>query len=304
MRAIQACELISIEDNEMTIAEKQQIIQRIIGGCERCLVSPENPFTLDNPDVIAANGNKLYAIYIPTYRENENTDHLLRRLYLSQLSYGYKFIPILLALEEGSWKMLNNPVFAYAFAHLSSSIEDVLRYVNQGNLRYRKARNFSELQTSQYVLYRKYLKLSEDIHKEVHSEFSTPEEIEFNSVVTRSWSTDKPKESNSFWMVPGGFIASVEKKKSASFKTAFEQLMTLAFMSKFNYDNGEIYPTGMYNELSVMNTDWAMFDEESMPNAYNHMLSFIGLPPVSVSIEEEMVQVFDRYQIIRNHGIG
>lgn len=99
-------------------------------------------------------------------------------------------------------------------------------------------------------------------------------------------------------------MASVEKKKNESFKTAFEQLMTLAFMSKFSFDNGEIYPTGMYNELSVMNTDWVMFDEESIPNSYNHMLSFIGLPPVSVSTERDMVQVFERYQTLRNHGIG
>lgn len=288
----------------MTIEEKQHITRQLYDGCERCLVSPENPFTLDNPDLIAANGNKLYAIYIPSYRENENTDHLLRRLYLSQLSYGYKLIPILLALEVGAIKMLNNLKFGYAFAHLSNTVEDVMRYVNQGNLQYKRVRNFSELQSSQYELYRKYLQLSEDVHKEIRSQYSVPEEIRLHSVVTRSWSTDKPKSSNSFWSVPGGFIASVEKKKSVSFKTAFEQIMTIAFMSKFNFDNGELFPTGIYNELSVMNTDWAMFDEASIPNSYNHMLSFIGLPPVSVSTEGEMVQVFERYQIIRNHGIG
>ena len=74
----------------MNIAEKQQLIRQLCDGCERCLQAPENPITLDNPDVIVANGNKLFAIYIPTYRENENTDHLLRRLYLSQLCYGYQ----------------------------------------------------------------------------------------------------------------------------------------------------------------------------------------------------------------------
>lgn len=288
----------------MNIAEKQQLIRQLSDGCERCLQAPENPITLDNPDVIVANGNKLFAIYIPTYRENENTDHLLRRLYLSQLCYGYQLIPILLTMEEGAVKMLNNQSYSYAFAHLTISIEDVLRFVNQANPRYRRSRNFSELQSSQYELYRKYLQLSEDVHKEVRSVFSVPEDIRFDTVVTRSWSTDKPKESNSFRSVPGGLVASVVKKKNESFKTAFEQLMTLAFMSKFNFDNGEIYPTGMYNELSVMNTDWVMFNQESEPNAYNHMLSFIGLPPVAVSTEREMVQVFERYQIIRNHGIG
>lgn len=47
----------------MTIEEKQHITRQLYDGCERCLVSPENPFTLDNPDIIVANGNK-YMLYI------------------------------------------------------------------------------------------------------------------------------------------------------------------------------------------------------------------------------------------------
>lgn len=245
-------------------------------------MSPENPFTLDNPDIIVANGNKLYAIYIPTYSEIENTDHLLRRLYLSQLSYGYKLIPVLLVFEEGAVKMLDNRKFCSAFAHISNSIEDAISFVNHGNFLYQRTGDFSEIQFSQYELYRKYLRLSEVVHHDIQSQFSAPEEIRFQSVVTRSWSSDKQKTSNSFWSVPGGFVASIEKKKYKSFRTAFEQVMTLAFMSKFNFDDGELFPTGMYNELSVMNTDWAMFDEDSLPNSYNHMLSFIGLPPMSI----------------------
>lgn len=297
-------ELTNGSDIDMTIAEKQQLIHHLYDSCERCIMSPENPLTLDNPDAIIANGNKLYAIYIPTYRENEDTDHLLRRLYLSQLSYGYRLIPILLTIEEGALRMLNNQTIIYAFAHLTNSVEDTLSYVNQANPHYKKARYFSELQSSQYALYRKYLQLSEDVHREVHSAFSVPDGIRYDKVITRSWSTNKPKESKYLSSVPGGFVASVTKKKNESFKTAFEQLMTIIFMSKFRFDNGEIYPTAIYDELSVMNTDWVMYNEESMPNSYNHMLSYIGLPPVAVSTEREMAQVFEMYQIIRNHGIG
>lgn len=177
----------------MTITEKQQLNRQLYDGCERCLIAPENPITLDNPDVIVANGNLLYAIFIPTYRENENKDHLLRRLYLSQLCYGYQLIPILLAMEEGALKMLNNQSFAYAFAHLANSIEDVLSFVNQASPNYKRARNFSKLQSSQYELYRRYLQFSEDVHKEVRSEFSLPEEMRFDTVVTRSWSTDNKR---------------------------------------------------------------------------------------------------------------
>ena len=50
----------------MRLADKQFILQQIYDGCERCLIAPENPFTLDNPDLIAANGSLLFAVYLLT----------------------------------------------------------------------------------------------------------------------------------------------------------------------------------------------------------------------------------------------
>lgn len=288
----------------MTLAEKQRILQRIYGACERCLLAPENPFTLDNPDIITANGNKLYAIYIPTYRENENMDHLLRRLYLSQLSYGYNMIPVLLAQDEGTRKILNNSVIERSFALTSMSIKDVIKFVNQESPRYRRFKHFSEVQGTQYLSYRRILQLSEESHKDYRTEFA-PEGLRGQDyVVARSWSTDNRRESKSFQKTQIGFLATVEKKNKEGFRSAFEQLMTVAFMSRFNYDNGEIYPSGMFNELSVLNTNWVMFDSNFAPNAYNQMLSFIGLAPVSISTDNELEMIFEKYQIIRNHVVG
>ena len=108
----------------MKTEDKKQIAATIYDQCERCLIAPENPFTLDNPDIIAANGNKLYAIYLPTYSESENIDYLLRRLYLSRLSYGYNLIPILLFDGDSMIvRSLNNNALNSSFAIITNSVD-------------------------------------------------------------------------------------------------------------------------------------------------------------------------------------
>lgn len=47
-----------------------------------CLLSPENPFSLDNPDALVRKGCTLYALFIPMHHERENFDHLLRRSFM------------------------------------------------------------------------------------------------------------------------------------------------------------------------------------------------------------------------------
>lgn len=288
----------------MRIIDKKQILEEIYGACERCLVYPENPFTLDNPDVIAAQGSNLYAIYIPTYRENENMDHLVRRLFISQLSYGHKMIPVLFVYDDKTLRAHPNQVINQGFSHISYSLDDVKRYINQANPVKCRSKFFSEVQARQYISYRQYLQLSENAHKEIQTVFSA-EAMELKEIVkAKSWVSDNERESKSYRRTNVGFVATVGRKKNTSFKTAFDQLMTMAFISKFNFDNGNIFPTGMFDELSVINTDWTMFDDNLIPNSYNHMLSFVGLAPVSISTDRDMEMVFEKFQNIRNYGFG
>lgn len=286
----------------MTLEEKRCIQQQIVDGCERCLLSPENPFTLDNPDAIAANGNKIFAVFIPSYNENENMDHLLRRLFLSQLSYGHKLIPVLLAIEEKSFGHLNNPALNESFSHISVSVKDLLRYINQSEPQNKRSKYFIELQARQYLTYRKNLLLSENAKKEINSVFAKDKLTLVDHVSIKSWSTERMKRSKRYWSAQSCFVAIVEKNENLGFKPSFDQLMTLAFMSKYNYDNGTIYPSGVYDELCLVNTNWDMFDEFG-PNLYNHVLSFVGLAPVSVSTDEEMSLLVNDYRKIRNHDI-
>lgn len=290
----------------MRIAEKQSILRRIYDSCERAIIGPENPFTLDNPDMLVANGNRLFSIFLPTFRECENHDHLLRRVYMSMLGYGQKISPILLIAEPKPEiiGILNNPVFLEVFRLISLDSEEVIRLVNSDRQNARIWKNFSEIQSWHYVGYRNRLRLSEEAHKEIRSVYATGDIHLGDNVVAQSWSTGQLRESKYYRHTQGGFMAITEKKKNAGFKTSFEQLMTVTFLTSFHLDNGNIYPTAMANELSLLNTDWKMFDDRQLPNDYNRMLSFIGLAPVSVSTSREVETLFERYQQIRKNGIG
>ncbi|GJG33978.1 hypothetical protein PRMUPPPA20_20870 [Xylanibacter ruminicola] len=284
----------------MRIADKHYFIETVANNCERCLISPENPFTLDNPDLIAANGSKLFAVYVQSYKEGENIDYLLRRLFLSQLSYGYKLIPILVLIKEVPAKV-DSKILENSFCHISDTANDVVRYISVESPVVKRMKDFSKIQSMQYVNYRNRLELSVKSYSEIGKVAAFDNRNIVRKVETVSWSTQNRRSNNNYWQTQGGFVGVAERKSSISFKSSLDSLMTLAFMSMFHLDDGRLYPTAMFDELSVLNTDWTMFDADMVPNSYNRMLSFVGMAPISISTQQQLWQVFDKYQNIRNH---
>lgn len=286
----------------MRITDKQLFLKTVANGCERCLIAPENPFTLDNPDMIVANGSKLFAVYLQTYKEGENIDHLLRRLYLSQLSYGYKLIPILVLTKEipanVDFKILEN-----SFYHISDNENDVARYIAVESPVVKRMKDFSKIQTMQYVNYRNRLELSVKSYSGIGREAAFDKRNLGRKVETISWSTQNLRTNNNYCQTQGGFVGMAQKKPGSNFKTSLDSLMTMAFMTMFHLDDGRLVTTAMFDELSVLNTDWIMFDADMVPNSYNRMLSFVGMAPVSISTEQQLWKVFEKYQMIRNHVV-
>jgi hypothetical protein len=289
----------------MTISEKQNILKRIASGCERAIIGPENPYTMDNPDMIAANGNRLFAIYIPSYKEWENGDHLLRRVYMSQFGYGQKMMSVLLLSEvrKQIGMIMNSPAFFSMFDLISFEEKEAIKFVALEKPNKKRDKHFSEMQEMQYIAYRQRLHLSEKSKREFKSFFSAEDVLLGDLVSAKSWSTRGFRESRYYRHTQLGSMAVVSKRENSSFKTTFDQLMTTTFLSMYQLDNGVVYPTAMSNELSLLNTDWQMFDDEQLPNDYNRMLSFVGLAPVSISTNREAEILNDMYQNIRKNGI-
>ena len=113
----------------MKLKEKNNILMNLANHTEKSVLMPENPVTLDNPDGIYLYRGRIFALFIPTSAERSNYDHLLRRLYVSQLSYSSDLVTILLLDADDRVGGDGEFIFHKSFCHVSRSFDDVLRYI-------------------------------------------------------------------------------------------------------------------------------------------------------------------------------
>ena len=113
----------------MKLKEKNNILMNLANHTEKSVLMPENPVTLDNPDGIYLYRGRIFALFIPTSAERSNYDHLLRRLYVSQLSYSSDLVTILLLDADDKVGGDGEFIFHESFCHVSRSFDDVLRYI-------------------------------------------------------------------------------------------------------------------------------------------------------------------------------
>lgn len=287
----------------MDLDHKKQVHQTIAREFAKVLSLPENPFSMDNPDVVVAKGKHLYAIYIPNYSERENYDHLLRRLHLSQLSFSMRFIPILLLdaddkLSQNGWRVMEE-----SFAHISMSIKDMIEFINNGRRFNKRWDVINEFQQEHFLRYKAMSDLSIVVRAEHKTDFIQLSRNFGDPFSQRSWI-----EKNAEWSIRNvyknqfGIIASKNKGK-CSFRETFQKLMTASFMSEFCYDNGYIYPhnNNAWGTVNVLNTDWSIYDNDDTPNRYNSMLAFAGLIPVCIGSEDELNYIYNKSQEILRH---
>lgn len=206
---------------------------------------------------------------------------------------------ILLISEMSQPMLLALNVLQNSFDHVSDNFNDVLDYIKRDNTIKKRWKYFQETQTSQYLTYRVCLDLSEKMHQNKNAGYDTIYEYKGEKVKYYSWAKEKERESNQITFVNKAFVSGVYKKEKMSFKTAFEQLMTTTFLTSYILDNGVLYPTNMNGEMHLVNTDWSMFLDNLEPNAYNRMLSFIGLSPVLLTSVSDIDNAFDNYVKIR-----
>lgn len=84
--------------------DRKKIILRLEKQLEdtagvRFLANPQSLFVIDNPDILATCGNRIFGIYIPTQFELNNIDSLYRRIYLSRLVYAHD-MRIILVMDD------------------------------------------------------------------------------------------------------------------------------------------------------------------------------------------------------------
>ena len=60
------------------------------------MLNPVNAVCLDNPDSLLVCDHGLVGVFIPTIEEYKNSDHLLRRLWLSRMVYSEQMMPLVI----------------------------------------------------------------------------------------------------------------------------------------------------------------------------------------------------------------
>lgn len=99
--------------------ERSDFLRRIEERYNQSIVSPVNPFTVDNPDALVYNGHSLSGLFMPLIKELKNPDLLLRRLYLSRLSLSNTVSHVLFLSGEEELKLANNK-------HITAAFDDVV----------------------------------------------------------------------------------------------------------------------------------------------------------------------------------
>lgn len=283
----------------MNQIEKKAVLSKLVNDFQRCLISPTNPFSIDDPDAIVVNNNSVFAIYIPTFLERENYDHLLRRLHMSQLSYSLKFVPVLLLdqddkMSDIGWFMMKNN-----FVFVAHSLDDAEAFIKKSGKINRKWKEINHFQQEHILSYNINSKVSTLISKEITTPYEKLYEGKRNRFELQGLTSDKLWGIQDFHPYQNGMIGEKNKSKS-SFLNSFQKMMTASFMCGFVIDNGYLFPSpNAYDGIvNIVNTNWNLFEEER-PNRYNSVLSFCGLVPVCISSEDHIEIINDVYQTVR-----
>lgn len=287
----------------MNQQEKKSVLSRLLNEFQKCLLNPTNPFSVDNPDAIVVNNNSVYAIFIPTFLERENYDHLLRRLHLSQMSYSLKFIPVLLLDPDNKMSDLGWFMMKSNFVFVTGSLDEVVSFINKSGKISRKWKEINQFQQEHFLNYSINSKVSALISHEITTPFERLYEGVREKFELQGWTSDKRWGIRDFHPYQNGMIGEKNRNKS-SFLNSFQKMMTASFMCGFVIDNGYIFPNLNAEDgiVNIVNTNWDLF-EENRPNRYNSILSFCGLVPVSISNENHIDIINDVYQTVRRDVI-
>lgn len=289
----------------MKLKEKNNILINLENYTEKSVLMPENPVTFDNPDGIYLYRGRVFALFIPTSSEKSNYDHLLRRLYLSQLSYSSDLVTILLIDPDDKIGGNGEFIFQESFCHVSRSADDVLNYIIGASVVNRDWGITKECRNSQYHKFRLINHLTTSIYAKNSDYNNFSKDIaQTSELKVKSWKSCMIRDSRidiDSLLTPIGSLSFVESRDGSSIKDTLRNVMTFLFMNQYNWDNGYIYPSGCFDEFSMINTNLTLMNNGLLSDA-GRMLNFIGIVPMRCSSFDQSVSVYESYMRLRTRN--
>lgn len=268
-----------------------------------CLVMPENPYSIDNPDILIRKGIILYAIYVPMFQERNNFDHLLRRVFSSELSYGSRLHTVLVLKEDDKLSGYGERVLNSAFCHIARGVNDVVRYVSS---RENVGRNWSHIGDVKQWFHRQYdinnFTINFSIKEFGQQELLDNHQFKLENVSSPSWfGNGKIRVVKNVVRYKYNDVFIKKKLKKQSFREGFDNIRTLSFLKSFFIDDGYLVPNNnVVDDILSIATDWDLFSVDNNPNDYYRTLVFSGILPLNILDEKKLSYIHNYYIDIQN----
>lgn len=268
-----------------------------------CLGYPENPFSLDNPDALVRKGITLYALFLPMHHERENLDHLLRRLFMSEFSYGSKLHTVLVLKDDDKLSEFGERILSESFCHIARGKADALAYISSP---INAERIWTQIGDCRQWLYRQFDAINKTIAFAL-KEYGFPQKQEIQFMGVERFSSPSWSSANKRWFIKNvakyRYVDMCLKKKGKgqSFREGFENIMTQSLLKNFSIDGGYLVPNfRIVDNIFGVTTDWNVMAEDGNLTDYGRTLSFSGVLPLNILDEKRLERIHSFYIDIQN----
>ncbi|WP_302992913.1 hypothetical protein [Parabacteroides goldsteinii] len=266
--------------------DRKKIILRLEKQLEdtagvRFLANPQSLFVIDNPDILATCGNRIFGIYIPTQFELNNIDSLYRRIYLSRLVYAHDMRIILVMDDYETFQKSSQIKYAIHRLAVAEEIGQVASIVESDNSSLSKrmlSRAVRSHAANNYYLYEMLLSKIQYSVGQKYEKLHREDWVDA-SPVTR-WSDYKKVKSLKDTFEAEEAIVFNRKKNKSSIKQNLDSILNYVLFRQYMCDEGQLLINSNEKKLRILNTD--MFTSLNLDSIGISTLSYLGILPVYI----------------------
>lgn len=255
---------------------KNHILKEVFNDFEKCVLKPDHPFLLQDPDIIAADEGKLLCLFFPTAAELENDQLLKQRVALARVALPTEAAFILATKQEDLAQ------FRYDFDHtvVGNEIFDLRKILHNHSVNSNHTKQIAKLKKE---FFHRYAVIQQN---HVKLQFPEDEKI-YQSKTKRSRKTSKGytwKQYKSLNISSGNFTPRAAKENLRS-------LTTDAIAHNYTIDSGIFYDK---NDSPHVVLGFSFAKTEKDPLKLRSASALAGLFVVEEPINDQQLQMLSR----------
>lgn len=261
---------------------------------EHLLVSPYNPFTVDNPDAIFDNGRTLWAIYVLKGKEIFSPNFLVRRMLFSRLAYITGMKTLLFVPQEycdnKNVDFLRLFFDSIVYEKDENYTEDLVGYTNEyrRNDDYRINPAMRKNSIVNFWYYREAFSKSGYLP----NDFGEWNIVNRNIKISNPFSGRMESKKKIFAYDNNAILF---QKKKKGFLDTYESCLTNIMLQKFTFKQNYVeLNRNMKDSSCFLNTNIDFYGERNGMMFLN-TIAFMGAMPIAVNNEGKLMERIDTY---------